>query len=393
MRYRTGRTSVLSLAVLLGTGRAFAINVRTGTDDFTLNVTTNLQLRLEGTVGGLPPTATSGAAPSGHLNTDIFLRRASLAVGGTAYKIFTYYLKLETGRFGARGNYSNPSLIQDMYLGYVPFMYFNIEGGFLKTPLSRPAVDSSPQTNSLEGVADILLYPNARAQRQDGLQVRGLLFDQRFLIRGGIYEGARTGVSGGNPTTPSFQRPFINPNGWPMLAGMVRLNLIGYETSYTYPAIYLDGTSHMSVGTGGQWQSHSGAARADGTVNDYLALAADFYADMALAGDTEALLILDGYRFDYGVGATKTGYGAHGEVGFRVGFIEPEANFYWFNSDTKVNSFLRWGGGLNFYIKGHHAKIMTEYSNTIANGTLPNSPGHSSTPWLHQVLLQAQLAF
>ncbi len=376
MRYRTGRTSVLSLAVLLGTGRAFAINVRTGTDDFTLNVTTNLQLRLEGTVGGLPPTATSGAAPSGHLNTDIFLRRASLAIGGTAYKIFTYYLKLETGRFGARGNYSNPSLIQDMYLGYVPFMYFNIA-----------------QTNSLEGVADILLYPNARAQRQDGLQVRGLLFDQRFLIRGGIYEGARTGVSGGNPTTPSFQRPFINPNGWPMLAGMVRLNLIGYETSYTYPAIYLDGTSHMSVGTGGQWQSHSGAARADGTVNDYLALAADFYADMALAGDTEALLILDGYRFDYGVGATKTGYGAHGEVGFRVGFIEPEANFYWFNSDTKVNSFLRWGGGLNFYIKGHHAKIMTEYSNTIANGTLPNSPGHSSTPWLHQVLLQAQLAF
>src|SRR5260370_22227020 len=112
---------------------------------------------------------------------------------------------------------------------------------------------------------------------------------------------------------------------------------------------------------------------------------------MALAGDTEALLILDGYRFDYGDGAAKTGYGAHGEVGFRVGPIEPEANFYWFNSDTKVNSFLRWGGGLNIYIKGHHAKIMTEYSSTIANSTLPNSPGHSSPPRLHQVRRQAQL--
>ena len=386
-------TLFLTLAVLLASSTALAIPVRTGIEDLTLNIGTNLQLRTEGTYGGPPPTATSGSAPSGHFNIDVFLRRASLSAGGTAFKRFTYYLKLESGRFGARGNYTTPSLIQDMYIGYKPGEDFHIEGGFLKTPLSRPAVDSSPQTNSLEGVSDILLYPNARAQRQDGLQVRGLLFDRRFLIRGGIYEGARTGVSGGNPTTPSFAQPYINPNGWPMVAGMVRLNLVGYETAYTYPALYLDGTTRVSFGVGGQYQSHSGAVGADGTVSDYVALAADFYADIALPGDQEVVFILDGYRFDYGAGAGKTGYGAHNEVGFRVGPIEVQGNSYWFNSDTRVNSFLRIAGGLTFFIHKHNAKIMTEFQNTIANGTLPNTPGHAATPWLHQILLQGQLAF
>jgi len=385
MKHVTRRTSLLSLAALLAPCAAFAIGVRTSTDDFTLNIDTNLQLRLEGTYGGPPPTATSGAAPSGHFNTDIFLRRASLSARGTAFKYFTYYVKLETGRFGARGNYSTASQLQDVVLGYVPVPDFNIEGGFLKTPLTHAAVDSSWRVNSLEGVSDILLYPNVRAQRQNGLQVRGLLFDRRILIRGGIYEGARAGVSGG------FAPPFVNPNGWPMVGAMARLNLLGYEAGYTYPGMYLDGTSRASIGMGGHYQSHSGALKEDGTFNDYAALAADFYADIALPGDTEGLLIVDGYRFDYGSGAARTGFGAHSELGFRWGPIEPQANFYWFNSDTKVNSFLRLAGGLTYFIKGHHAKIMLEFQNTIANGTLPNQPDHNATPWLHQILLQGQL--
>ena len=390
MKYVTRRTSLLLLAVLLASPVAFAIPVKTGTDDFTLNIDTNLQLRLEETWGGLPPTATSGAAPSGHVNTDIFLRRASLSARGTALKYFTYYIKLETGRFGARGNYTTASQLQDVVLGYVPFAEFNIEGGFLKTPLSRPAVDSSWRSNSLEGVSDILFYPDARAQRQNGLQVRGLLFDRLLLIRGGIYEGQRAGSS----TSAPFSPPYPNPNGWPMLGGMARINLIGYETSYTYPGIYLDGKSYMSFGIGGNYQSHSGSTvQSDGTLSDYVALSADFFADIALAGEKEAILILDGYRWDYGAGAAKTGYGAHGELGFRWGPIEPQVNFYWFNSDTKTNSYLRYAGGLTYFVNRHQVKITLEYEQTIANGVLPNQPDFPPTPWLHQVLLQGQLHF
>jgi hypothetical protein len=391
MRYVIRGLSFLPLAGLLASSGTFAIPVRTGTEEFTLNIDTNLQLRLEETWGGPPPTSTSGAAPSGHVNTDLFLRRASLSARGTAFKKFWFYIKVETGSFGKRGVISStqaPSALQDVVLGYTPFEEFYLEGGFLKTALSRSALDSSWRNNSLEGVSDILFYPNARAQRQLGLQVRGLLFDRRLLIRGGFYEGARDMRTGA-----AFAPPYVNPNGWPLAAGMTRLNLIGYETGYTYPGMYLDGTSRMSFGIGGQYQSHSGSTvQADGTLSDFTALAADFYADIALPGNQEALFIVDGYHWDYGSGAAKTGYGAHSELGYRWGPIEPQANFYWFNSDTRVNSFLRLAGGLTYFIQGHHAKIMLEYQQTIQNGTLPNQPTYPPTPWLHQVLLQGQLA-
>lgn len=391
MRQRTSWISCSALAVLLGSSAALAVDIRTGTEDFTISVDGDLQFRSENTYGGPAPTATSGPAPSGHVNMDFFMRRASIAARGTAYKLFWYYVKLETGRFGSRGDYSTSSLLQDVVVGIVPFKDVYIEGGFLKTPLSRPAVDSAPRNNSLEGVSDILMYPNTRAQRQTGAQIRALLFDQRFLIRVGGYEGARTGVSGGRPTTPSFGTPFVNPQGVPMFAGMARLNLIGADTGYTYSQIYADGSSHASVGVGGQYQPHSGSPKDSTTVYDYSALAADVFVDMALPGDMEALLILDGYRFDWGPGKPKTGNGLHGEGGFRWGPIEPQLNFYWFNSDTKVNSFLRLAGGVNYYIHGHHAKIQLEYETTIANGILPDHP--NMTPWTRQILLQAQIEF
>jgi hypothetical protein len=391
MRTMTSWISFSSLAVLLVSSRVLAIEVRTGTEDFTLNVDGNLQFRNENIYDGPPPTATSGPAPSGHVNTDFFMRRASVAARGTAYKYLWYYVKLETGRFGARGNYSNPSLLQDVVVGFVPVPDIYIEGGFLKTPLSRPALDSAPRDNSLEGVSDILMYPNTRAQRQTGVQLRALFFDKRILIRGGAYEGARavaTSSSNPAPLTPS-----VNPDGVPLVAGMARYNLIGYDSGYTYPQIYVDGSSHLSFGVGGQYQPHSGRPQNATTVYDYSALAADVFLDMAVPGDMEGLFILDGYRFDWGPGQDKTGWGLHSEAGYRWGPIQPQANFYWFNSDTRKNSFLKIAGGLNYYVRGHNAKLQAEYASLIANGVLPNTPGFAATPRQHQILFQAQIAF
>ena len=238
-------------------------------------------------------------------------------------------------------------------------------------------------------IADVA---NARAQRQTGAQVRGLFLDRRILIRGGAYEGARasTTVSSSNPAPA---QPAVNPNGVPLVAGMARYNFIGVDSAYTFPQIYVDGSSHVSAGVGGQWQSHSGSQKDATTFYDYSALSADVFVDMAVPDDMEALLILDGYRFDYGPGKPKTGYGLHGELGYRWGWIQPQANFYWFNSDPRTSSFLKLAGGLNYYIRGHHAKIQAEYESVVAGGVLPNTPGLTATPRQHQILVQAQIAF
>ena len=178
----------------------------------------------------------------------------------------------------------------------------------------------------------------------------------------------------------------LNPNGIPLAGGMLRLNLIGDETTYAYPSIYLDETTRVSVGIGGQYQPRSGALRTGrNAYDDYIALAGDLFADIALAPRMEALLSVGGYRFDHGAGNAKTGHGMQGEIGYRWGPVEPQGNFDWFNSDTKKNSFLKVAGGLNLFLHGHHAKIQAEFASIIANASL------TTTPALHQIVVQAQL--
>src|SRR2546430_6478448 len=139
MRHMTSWIRGSSLAVFLVSSGVFAIEVRTGTEDFTLNVDGNLQFRNENIFDGPPPTATSGPAPSGHFNSDFFMRRASLSARGTAYKYLWYYVKLETGRFGGRGNYSAAILRQVVVVGYVTVPDFYIGRGILLSLLSHPA--------------------------------------------------------------------------------------------------------------------------------------------------------------------------------------------------------------------------------------------------------------
>src|SRR5712692_9621756 len=205
MRHKTSWIHLSSLAVLLVSSGALAIEVRTGTEDFTLNVDGNLQFRNENIYDGPPPTATSGPAPSGHVNTDFFLRRASVSARGTAYKIFWYYVKLETGRFGARGNYSNPSLLQDVVVGFVPVADVYIEGGFLKTPLSRPAIDSSWRNNSLEGIVPPRRID--RGTRERRLQETALDVDvrHRHETDHDVLEQARVAVVPARPEPARLQ--------------------------------------------------------------------------------------------------------------------------------------------------------------------------------------------
>ena len=375
LRASSGRVSIGSaLAALLASSAVPAIEVNLRTEDFTLRISPQLQPRFEADFDG-PPGA---AAPSGHANFDFFIRRARLLVSGSAYKQFTFAILLNAVRLGERGNFNVAPFLQDLFVGYVPATDVNIEMGFLYMPLTHAALGSATDASALEGLGDILLYNNARNQRETGIQIRALFLERRILVRGGLYEGARN-----SPTAPA-----INPQGVPLTAGMIRLNLVGDETRYAYPGIYLDGKTRVSIGVGGQYQPHSGGVRAGtGAYDDYIALAADLFADVALATDTEAVLTLGGYRFDSGAGNAKTGNGIHTELGYRWGRFEPQGNFHWFNSDTKKNSFLKAAAGVNFFLQGHRAKVQAEFASVIANASLAN------TPALHQIVVQTQLAF
>jgi hypothetical protein len=262
-------------------------------------------------------------------------------------------------------------------------------------PLSHAALSSATSASALESPAAILFYNNARALRETGAQIRSLFLNRRILVRGGVYEGLHS--------DPNFR---VNPNGRPLVGGMLRFNLIGDEPGYFYPTLYLDGKSRVSIGAGGQYQTKGSNIPVTPTnpvtggpgvnpagfrlppvgtgVNDYVALAADLFVDLALPANTEAVFQLGGYRFDWGYGSDKTGYGAAAEIGLRVGKLEPQANGYWFNSQSHQNSFRRAAVGLNYFLNGHQSKLGAEFVTAISGGNL------NVTPSLHQIVVQAQ---
>jgi hypothetical protein len=181
---------------------------------------------------------------------------------------------------------------------------------------------------------------------------------------------------------------------------MLRLNLVRSEADYYNRSIYLDGKSRVSFGLGGQFQTKgsntpvttvdpiSGARTLRNTaVNDYRALAADIFADIALAGDTELAVQADVYRFDWGSGSDRTGFGSTLEIGYRWGQLEPEVNGYWFNSDARQNSFLKVAAGVNYFLKGHQAKISAEFWHIKSGVNLDAASA------LHQLVLQAHASF
>jgi hypothetical protein len=385
-------TSVIGVA--FASSSAFAIKIPTASDDFTLNVSVLAQARAVADFDGPPTTGATpqGQAPDGSFNTDFFVRRARLGASGTVFKQFQFFILFDTPNFGRRGDYTGSTFVQELVVGMEPWKDVIIEGGFLDTLLTHVQLARSAATSIVEGPAFAFdLLNNARGNRMTGVQTRTLLFDHRILIRGGFYEGRRFFNA---PAT--YKGPVVNPSGIPLVAAMVRYNLVGDETGSGMPGIYLDGKSRISFGVAGHYQRKGSwipdAAGNPQGVADYKVYAADMFVDYVLPGDTEAVMQLAGYRFDYGSnaagnGSSRTGFGMAGDVGYRFGKIEPQANIYWFNSDTKQNSYFRVAGGVNYFFHGHDAKLVAEFSSMINNGNL------STTPTLKELILQYQIAF
>lgn len=393
-----------SFAVLLSSPPAWAIKVTTS-PDFDLNIQVVLQPRLQMDWDGVPPlptsTGTDGPTASGRMNVDFYIKRARLVARGTAFKYFGFLVTLDTPNFGARGNYSfiqnNETFIQDLVATATPWADFNIDFGFILVPLSHGSVSTPTAQSAIDAPGSILagrLMNNAsRASREAGLQLRGMLFDRKVHFRAGVYEGAR---SSQGIAAPANGEPTVNPNGKPMIGAMVRYNIVGVEglTFPGFPSIYIDGKSRWSVGVGAQYQDKSavgGCLVGTPSCPDYIALAADTFLDFALPADSEVIFQLNGYRFDYGAGNARTGNGLAFDLGYRFGKIEPQVNGFWFNSDPRNASMLKWAAGVNYFFKGHDAKISAEFVGVINGGYLPSAP--VPTPTLHQIVVQGQLSF
>src|SRR3954466_1536355 len=267
----------LGLVALFASTSASAIKVPTGNTDYDLNVSVLLQARYEGTFEGTTEKS---------LDSDFFMRRARLAAGGTAFKVFSFFIQYDNSNLGKRtanglANIAtaNAGFVQDAIIGWTPFPDFTIEAGLILQPSLRTlAYSSSGGQVQIEAPIDIIFDNLSRGFREMGVQARGFLGPVHLIhSRLGVGEGFHDTTA----TTGAAPAPAVNPGGKPMIGGHLRVNLIGDETGYGLNQMYLDGKSRASIGGVIQYQpraacgqavtacSFASGTGATGTVNDY----------------------------------------------------------------------------------------------------------------------------
>jgi len=415
----------LGLLALFASTSASAIKVPTGNTDYDLNVSVLLQGRFEETFKGTTEKT---------LDTDIFMRRARLAAGGTAFKVFSFFIQYDNSNLGKRqatgvsniNTATNPGFVQDAIIGWTPIPDFTIETGLILQPSLRTlAYNSSGGQVQVEAPTDIIFDNISRGFRMMGAQLRGFLGPVHLVhYRVGVWEGFHntTAVTGAAPT------PTINPGGKPLIGGHVRVNIIGDETGYGLNQMYLDGKPRASIGGAIQYQpkaacSNNGAAGAASAcsisngagaaavVNDYKMFGGDAFVDLPVGPDMELAASASIVRWDYGstavantTGYQRTGTGYTGEVDLRVGSIAPYAAFYEYSADSgttnKTADRRKYAAGLAFFLKGHQSKVNVEW-NSITPGVEGNpgsvSPVGAATglkgPATNAIWVQAQAAF
>jgi hypothetical protein len=381
----------LGLAALFASTSASAIKVPTGSTDYDLNVSVLLQARYEGTFEGSTEKS---------MDSDFFMRRARIAAGGTAFKVFSFFVQYDNSNLGKRtanglaniGAATNPGFVQDAIIGWTPFPDFTIEAGLILQPTLRTmAYSASGGQVQIEAPIDIIFDNLSRGFRQMGAEVRGFLGPVHLIhYRLGVWEGFHDTTA----TTGAAPAPAVNPGGKPMVGGHVRVNLIGDETGYGLNQMYLDGKTRASIGGAIQYQpraacggavttcSLSSGSGAAGVVNDYKMFGGDAFLDVALAGDMEFAVSASIIRWDYGsnAGATgfnRTGLGYTGEVDLRIGAIAPYIGAYRYVADSGTTSKIvdrrKIAAGLCFFLKGQQDKINLEWTN-ITPGA-PGNPG------------------
>lgn len=311
---------------------------------------------------------------------DFMIRRAYFSIKAQPTDYLSLFTHIAVDRLGQDG-LDNPSLglgsgltFRDLWITLNLSESFKIQAGRMYVPLTRNYGTTSAKallTTDLAfmqgGIRGSIFYAS-KVGRDDGVTLWGNPFDGRFQYRLMVSEGMEDNS---------------NPNDNLRTAGRISLNLLEPEKEWFTMGTYLGQKQILNFGFGFDNQNNLTLNNQTGRDNFVWTVDAFFdhpvnsdavtvesayiriqngtqqnnFAQLA-AGDNAKLFYLQaGYYF-----ATQIG----------VGHLQPYIRFESASVKQKSNTnFL--SGGLNYYLKGHNAKISLDY--TFVNH--PNSKDQS----------------
>jgi len=249
------------------------------------------------------------------------------------------------------------------------------DAGLTLLPYSHNVLTSASRQATLSAFPVFFAANSQRSNRDVGVQIRGLLFDDRIYYRMGVFNGVQSRAS--IPPTPpaTVGSAGINPGDAPKFAGMVRFNIAGKEDGYTFCQVCFASSPIINIGVAAESQANARRNTAPVSATSNLSTGmgaqttgnADIFADIPFSPDLELSAEVLATRVWAGDGAAASGFGIFGLVSMRFGVIGPYVQIEWFNSDAAyvgrgntAGDLTTYRGGFSWYVLQHVYKITAE---------------------------------
>jgi hypothetical protein len=245
-----------------------------------------------------------------------------------------------------------------------------IDAGQMLLPFSHNELTSSARLATLDARGNLTKFSlnSTRSNRDVGVEIRGLLLDDRLYYRLGVWNGVQTAS-----TTPT--QPGVNPGDAPRFAGMVRFNILGKEDGYTFCGMCFGTDPILNVGVSADVEPNAVRSVAGSFPSTYRSYVADLFFDLPFGGNQELSFEVAVVKFDLGSQSTfyvpptgasaatsfgaNAGIGAYGHLAYRFGVISPNVVVEWFNSEnrsvtqTNPGNLVTYRFGLAWFIEKH----------------------------------------
>lgn len=338
---------------------------------------------------------------------DFFIRRFRLLLaGGMLDDTVTFRAQLHDGGVG-EDKHQNPegykfkdsSYLIEGFLGYKMEQELQMRVGLYVPPSNRTLLDgtfdqlmidrSGLQSTSMNsGLAtrygfnrmkfkDAAVLNSSGFTRADEVDMGITLWGSHDFddnLHGKYYFGVHTGVESGeraaNPlaTAPLEQLAYaINPNNNMRYSGRVQLNFMDAENGYEQGATYMGKKKTVGVGASYDTQAEVAVADISKASYDYNEYELDAFAELPDNFGSTTL------RAEYmavdlgGLAPEFEGSGYNLEAGYfinkkvRNGNLQPSIRYVNWKADDAKGDYNTLQAGLNYYLKGHDAKIQLAY--------------------------------
>lgn len=301
---------------------------------------------------------------AGGITPDLYIRRAFLYIGAKPSKNTSAFLGGLASNLGKAGEANNAYSIIDAWFEYNHSTAFNLDVGFFRIPFTRHHLVAGSKLHGLDFHSAYLKQSGIASLRDVGIQARGLLAEDHLEYRLALFDGY-------DPNTL---------NAIPRIMARATYHVFDADKGLKVQGAHLGSKKYLSFAGAVDLEPSYGES---GDAFAWSA-AADVFADIPM-GDN-GVVATAVYQIHGPDGSMPEGMGVWGDLGYRIGTVEPLVAAEWYQSQEAddVGDRLAMLGGVNWWMKKHAISLKLQVGATQADG---------SDSWATEVALQNQFAF